>query len=181
MGYAMTLAQQGIKTLLIDADISSPSLERALLGTVNLSGLAQILEGTDRMESAAVRTSIHNLDLLPAGSRMGEASELLADSVVHNLLRTAKAQYECIVIDSPPIQSAGDSLILAECVDSICLIVRYAKTEQKQVSRALRLLNEQESKIEGVVFNAANIRLLPEYPSIGGAMAKVAPHRFQPA
>lgn len=181
MGYAMTLAQQGIKTLLIDADIYSPSLERALLGTVNLSGLAQILEGTDRMESTVVRTSIHNLDLLPAGKRMAEESELLADSGVHNLLQNAKAQYECIVIDSPPIQGAGDSVILAECVDSICLIVRYAKTNQKQVSRAMRLLNEHESKIEGVVFNAANIRLLPEYPSLGGSMVRAVPHRFQPA
>ncbi len=181
MGYAMTLAQQGIKTLLIDADICSPSLESALLGTASLSGLAQILEGTDRLESAVVRTSIHHLDLLPAGRRMTEASELLADSSVHNLLCAAKAQYECIVIDSPPVQSAGDSVILAECVDSICLIVRYAETTQKQVSRALRLLNQQESKIEGVVFNAANIRLLPEYPSITGVAAKAVPHRLQPA
>jgi Mrp family chromosome partitioning ATPase len=133
------------------------------------------------MESAVVRTSIHNLDLLPAGRRIGEAAELLADSSVHNLLHAAKEQYECIVIDSPPVQSAGDSVILAECVDSICLVVRYAKTNQKQVSRALRLLNDQESKIEGVVFNAANIRLLPEYPSIDGAMAKAFPHRLQPA
>ena len=181
MGYAMTLAQQGIKTLLIDADICSPSLESALLGTASLSGLAQVLEGTDRLESAVVRTSIHHLDLLPAGRRMTEASELLADSSVHNLLCAAKAQYECIVIDSPPIQGAGDALILAEAVDSICLIVRYARTEQKQALKALRLLGEHESKIEGVIFNAANISLLPEYPSISGAAVKFPQQSFQPA
>ena len=181
MGYAMTLSQQGIKTLLIDADMYSPRLELALLGTDHLSGLAQILEGRAHMESVIMRTSIHHLDLLPSGGRLAESSELLADSGILNLLHAAKAQYDCVVIDSPPIQTAGDSVILAECVDSICLVVRYAKTKRSQVFRSLRLLSGQEAKIEGIVFNGANIRLLPEYPNISGAMAGAVPQNLQPA
>jgi capsular exopolysaccharide synthesis family protein len=181
MGYAMTVAQQGIKTLLIDADLQSATLEKALLGSSNLSGLAQVLEGSSSLESMIVATSIPHVDLLPAGRQMTETPEFFSDSAVDELLRSAKQKYECIVIDSPPIQGAGDTLILAESADSICLIVRYAKTEQKQALKALRMLGEQQSKIEGVIFNAANISLLPEYPSLGGAAVKFPQQSFQPA
>jgi capsular exopolysaccharide synthesis family protein len=181
MGYAMTVAQQGLKTLLIDADLQSATLEKALLGSANLNGLAQVLEGTSSLESMIVTTSIPHVDLLPAGRQMTEAPEFFSESAIDELLRSAKQKYDCIVIDSPPIQGAGDALILAESVDSICLIVRYAKTEQNQALKALRLLGEHESKIEGVIFNAANISLLPEYPSLGGAAVKFPQQSFQPA
>jgi len=74
----------------------------------------------------------------------------------HSILSAAREQYDCIVVDSAPIQSVSDALLLAEKVDTVCLVVRYASTPRKAALRALHLFNDHGTPVEGIVFNYAN-------------------------
>ena len=157
IGYASTLARQGVRTLLIDADLRAPSLERTLLGTASLPGLADVLEGSQPLSAAIVRTSVPGLDLLPAGKVVQEASELLSRKGIQAILGSARERYDCLVVDSAPVQMISDSLLIAEAVDAVCFVVRYGKTPRKIALRALHLFRDHRTPVEGIVFNAARV------------------------
>ncbi len=156
MGYALTLARQGVKTLLIDADLRSPSLEQSIFNSHSLPGLTEVLEGTLKLADAIIPTSIPGLDFLPAGRILPEASELLTRKGVHATLNSARQRYDCLVLDSAPVHSVSDSLLLAQAVDSVLLVVRYASTPRKAAMRAIHLFQDQGTPVEGIVFNSAN-------------------------
>jgi capsular exopolysaccharide synthesis family protein len=156
LGYALTLARQGVRTLLIDADLRAPSLDTVVLGVVKTVGLADVLEGRTRLSSAICATEVSGLHLLPAGKILPNASEILTRKGIHSILGAAREKYDCIVVDSAPIQSVSDALLLAEAVDTVCLVVRYAVTLRKAALRALHLFNDHGTPVEGIVFNHAN-------------------------
>jgi len=163
-GYALTLARQGVRTLLIDADLRSPSLEETFLKSRNLPGLTQILEGQKRLSEVIVPTSIPNLDLLPAGNLRTDASELLTRKGMRETLESARQRYDCLILDSAPVQAVSDSLLLAQAVDSVLLVVRYASTPRKAALRAIQLFEDQGTPVEGIVINNANpISLYNDY------------------
>jgi Mrp family chromosome partitioning ATPase len=99
---------------------------------------------------------VAGLHLLPAGRVLPDASELLTRKGIHSILGAAREQYDCIVVDSAPIQSVSDALLLAEAVDTVCLVVRYAATPRKAALRALHLFNDHGTPVEGIVLNHAN-------------------------
>jgi succinoglycan biosynthesis transport protein ExoP len=167
VGYASTLARQGVKTVLIDADLRAPSLEKTLLGTAVRHGLVDILDGTHSLSDSVVRTSVPLLDLLPAGKVLPNASELLTRKGIQAILRELGQSYECLVVDSAPVQLVSDTLLLAEAVDAICFVVRHGKTPRKEAQRALQLFREHGTPVAGVVFNGAKV--LPGYGYYGRA------------
>lgn len=156
MGYAVTLARQGVKTLLIDADLRSPSLERTLFQSHNMAGLTDVLEGCLPLSEVIVPTGIPELDFLPAGTLLNNASELLTRKGIKSTLDDARQLYDCLILDSAPVQSVSDSLLLAQAVDSVLLVVRYASTPKKAAQRAIQKLEDQGTPIAGVVLNHAN-------------------------
>lgn len=155
-GYALTLARQGVRTLLIDADLRAPSLEETFLKNRNLPGLTEVLEGSMQLDEAIVPTSIPNLDLLPAGNLRTDASELLTRKGIQATLENARQRYDCLILDSAPVQSVSDSLLLAQAVDSVLLVVRYACTPKKAALRAIQLFEDQGTPVVGIVINNAN-------------------------
>jgi len=157
IGYASTLARQGVKTLLIDADLRAPTLEKTLLGTDHLPGLGDVLEGNLELSAAIVRTSVQGLDLLPAGKVVPDASELLTRHGIQTVLTSLRESYDCLIVDSAPVQLVSDSLLIAEVVDAVCFVVRYGKTPSKVVQRALHLLRDHGTLVAGIVLNGASV------------------------
>lgn len=163
LGYAITLANQGVKTLLIDADMRAPSLEATLLGTKDRPGLAEVLEGIVGLRDAVLASSIPGLEVLTAGSPVAHASELLTRTGIHSTLRSASEAYDCIVVDSAPVQSVSDAILLAEAVDCVCMVVRYGKTPRKEAMRSLHLLQEHGTPVEGIILNGAHAHRIYDY------------------
>lgn len=176
IGYALTLSRQGVRTLLIDADLRSPSLESTLFKTKNLPGLTEILEGRMKLSDAIVPTSIPGLDFLPAGRLLPDASELLTRKGIHATLEDARQRYDCLVLDSAPVQSVSDSLLIAEAVDSVLLVVRYACTPKKAAMRAIQLFEDQGTPVEGIVLNSANPTSMYNYYSPERSKSKTYPN-----
>ncbi len=156
--YALTLAQQGYRTLLVDADLRKPSLDLMLLGRRNPAGLISHLRGEDAEEGAkaCTPTSIANLFLFSAGeAKDGHPAELLSSQAFRDLLTDALKWFHRVVIDTPPVNVVTDALLLAREVDSVALVVRAGRTSRVDVRQAVRKLSAAGARPVGFILNAA--------------------------
>ncbi|MFM8718631.1 MAG: GumC family protein [Chthoniobacterales bacterium] len=152
--FAATLAQQDLKTLLIDADLRKPSVSKLLFNENRKPGLSEVLLGQCSAEDATLPTAVENLWVMPAGGIAPNPSELLAQGKVRELVESLKDKYDRIVIDSSPVLAVRDPLLLAPLVDACCLIVRAGHSPSKASTTALRLLSEGGVPAKGIVLNA---------------------------
>ena len=152
--FAATLAQQGFRTLLIDADLRKPSVSKLFFSQNLQPGLSEVLMRACDLEKAIVPSEIENLWILPAGGIAPNPSELLAQPVFGEVIRQLRDQYDRIVIDSSPVLAVRDPLLLAKSVDVSCLIVRAGHSPAKATIQAVRLLAESETPASGVVLNS---------------------------
>ncbi|MFH1067583.1 MAG: polysaccharide biosynthesis tyrosine autokinase [bacterium] len=151
--YASSLAMQGLKTLLIDADLRRPTIYKYFDLQHHSTGVADYLVGRAKLPELAQATKVENLHVLTAGSRAPNPSELLAASTFANLIKDALASYDRIVIDTAPVNSVSDTLLIARHVQTTCLVVRFGKTPRKAIQRALQSIKQAGAKIGGVVLN----------------------------
>ena len=152
--FAATLAQQDLRTLLIDADLRKPSVSKLLFNENLKPGLAEVLLGQCSASDAIVPTGIDNLSFMPAGGIAPNPSELLAQGKLADIIKSLKENYDRIVIDSSPVLAVRDPLLLAPLVDACCLIVRAGHSPSKATTTAVRLLSEAGVPAKGVVLNA---------------------------
>jgi capsular exopolysaccharide synthesis family protein len=152
--FAATLAQQGFRTLLIDADLRKPSVSKLFFNENLQPGLSEVLMGSTPLDQAIVPTKVENLSVLPAGGIAPNPSELLAHAQFGEMVQSLKAQYDRIVIDSSPVLAVRDPLLLAKSVDACCLIVRAGRSPSQASVQAVRLLAEAETPASGIVLNS---------------------------
>jgi capsular exopolysaccharide synthesis family protein len=152
--FAATLAQQGFRTLLIDADLRKPSVSKLFFNENLQPGLSEVLMGSTPLDQAIVPTKVENLSVLPAGGIAPNPSELLAHAQFVEIVQKLKEQYDRIVIDSSPVLAVRDPLLLAKSVDACCLIVRAGRSPSKASVQAVRLLAEAETPASGIVLNS---------------------------
>lgn len=157
---ATVLAQTGAKVLIIDADMRRPRLHH-VFGLGNDEGLSAILSSD--VTAAEILAKINqyqesNIYLLSSGAIPPNPAELLGSSQMKRLLDIAGNTFTHIVIDSPPIASFTDGVLLASLVDGVILVVRGGTTSQQVVKRSRQTLNEIGAKIIGVVLNRAEVR-----------------------
>lgn len=151
--FSTSLAQQGLKTLLIDADLRKPSLSKIFFSMNRKPGVAEVLLGKDSLENAVNSTGIENLFLLTAGGLVENPSELLAGQPFRDLMAEALRQYDRVVIDSAPILAVSDTLLIATQVEVLCLVVRSFVTPKRMVKRALVSLKEVGVTPVGICLN----------------------------
>jgi capsular exopolysaccharide synthesis family protein len=120
--YAIALAHQGLRTLLIDADLRLPTLGRIFFKTAFQQGVTEVLAGNIPLAEACQPTSVEGLDILTAGHRAPNPAELLSGSAFGDLVRDARQKYDRVVIDSAPVNAVSDSLLLLKYVQTVCLV-----------------------------------------------------------
>lgn len=159
---AAVLAQRDTRVLLIDSDLRRPTVHHRF-GLVGKTGLTTVLNGTMTMEQAVQHVpEIPNLDILPSGPVPPFPTEMLGSDVMVKLLHHCVGIYSHIVIDSPPILSVTDGVILARHADAVVLVVRHGKSSKHVVRRARDLLARAGAPITGIVLNAVDLSS-PEY------------------
>ena len=151
--FAVTLAQQGLRTLLIDADLRKPTISGIFFGMNRKPGLTEVLIGSAALADAVHSSGVEGLSILTAGGRSSNPSELLAGKPFRDFMAEALRQYDRVVIDSAPILAVSDTLLLAPSVDVVCLVVRAFMTPRKMIQRALKSLQDIHVKPAGLVFN----------------------------
>ncbi len=151
--YAVALALQGHKTLLIDADLRLPSIGMAFFGTEELPGLGDLLSGQADIAKATYPTDIANLSVLPAGTRAALPTELIGGADLPAFINSALSRFDRVVIDTAPVHAVSETLLLTPHADAVCLVVHAAKTPTAAVKRALEKVRESGANVIGFVLN----------------------------
>jgi len=161
--YATSLAQQGLRTLIIDADLRSPMIRTVLLANRKVPGLGELLTRKAGMDAVIHDSEIENLWVMPAGDLLPNPAEMLARSDMEVIMRQLLEKYERVVIDTAPITAVSDTLLLLEHAESICLVAHAGRTPRKWILRALKLIGESGSRVAGVILNQMPMRMAGVY------------------
>src|SRR5215813_9641062 len=161
---AVTLAQLGDKTLLIDADLRKPGVGRLLnLGSGKYAGLSSYLAGVSGLDLVTIQhPAIPNLSAIPTGPLPPNPADLLSSHKLADAVTELRGKYKFIVIDSPPIMAATDAVILSVQADGVLLVVRSGETPKEAFTRTRDLLTSVKCRILGVVLNAVDASA-PDY------------------
>jgi polysaccharide biosynthesis transport protein len=162
---AISLAQTGAKVLVIDADMRRPRLH-SVFGVSNAAGLSTILSSDMKDEDILNIIQYENdskLNLLPSGPIPPNPAELIGSEQMANLLKAMQNHFTHVVVDSPPIASFTDGVLIASMVDGVILVVHSGKSSRQVVRRSRQLLQDINAKVFGVVLNNVNLRSQDNY------------------
>jgi len=154
---AISLTQLGHRVLLVDADLRFPSLHK-LFGTSGSLGLVSFLTGQQDWRTVVCPSGSRGLDLLVCGPVPPNPSELLSSRSMGELIRSASAEYDFIILDSSPMLALADSRILAPLVNGVLLVVKSGASPRDQVLHARSGIRSVGGNIIGVVLNNVDIR-----------------------
>jgi capsular exopolysaccharide synthesis family protein len=152
LNLALTLARgEERKVLLIEGDLWRPRLQTYFEPErLDMPGLQQVLERRVQLAEAVVSVEGTSLDLLPAGVS-GIAGDVMSGRRMSEILTEARAAYEIVVIDSPPMNLLASARSLATRSDGVVLVVRANQTHRQAIEKTLSALGQE--KLIGIVLN----------------------------
>lgn len=156
---AISFAMSGKRVLLIDCDMHRPT-QGVAFGIAPSSGLSEYLAGVTEKEEI-VSTEYENLSILVAGRCPPNPAELLYGGRFTELVEKARAEYDCVFIDLPPMNVISDAAIVAPVLDGYVFVVRAGKSDKHMVRSAVDAITHVEGKILGFVLNDTERSLLP--------------------
>jgi capsular exopolysaccharide synthesis family protein len=151
--FAVVMAQNGSRVLIIDADLRRPTLH-ARYGVPNNKGLSNLILGED-IAPPFVRpvSELDNLFFLPAGKKVPLPAEALSSTKFYSLLKEWEQQFDYVIIDSAPLLIVSDSLPLASWVDTLILVSRFDMTPINALKRIRSVLARTNANVAGVIIN----------------------------
>jgi polysaccharide biosynthesis transport protein len=157
---AISLAQTGASVVIVDADMRRPRLQ-SIFEIHESEGLSSILssDATEAEMLELVKTDpATGLNILTSGPVPPNPAELLGSEQMSRLMTALQSRYSYVVVDSPPISSFTDGVLIATMVDGVLLVVHGGKSSRHIVRRSKQLLNDVGSKVFGVVLNNVNVQ-----------------------
>ncbi len=157
---AITMAQSGSRTLIIDCDLRKPRMHRIFNIPGNEYGITDMIAnlGSNGTRITVKRTKIPNLDLIPCGKIPPNPSELLSSERTKILIEALAQKYDKILIDSPPVNVVTDPVILSQIVGGVLIIIRASETGRDVVRRARDQLLDVKAHIIGGVLNSVDMQ-----------------------
>jgi len=155
---AVTLAQLGDSTVLVDADLRKPGVGRLLnMANGKYAGFSSYLAGVSSLDLVTVpHPDIPNLAAIPTGPLPPNPADLLSSHKLADAIAELRTKFKFVVIDSPPIMAATDAVILSVQTDGVLLVVRSGETPKEAFTRTRDLLISVKCHILGVVLNAVD-------------------------
>lgn len=159
LNLSWLLAQtEGLKALVIEADLRLPSLER-YLGFESRLGLTDVLRGRATLKEAIIRLDPAGLHFLPSGANTEDPTELIVGTRFKSILQEAHNLFDFVIVDAPPTGLFSDASVLVNAADCALMVVKPSQVRYKDAQKALDLLPRE--KIIGAVLNQS------EEPMIG--------------
>jgi capsular exopolysaccharide synthesis family protein len=153
---ALAHAQQGRRTLLVDGDLRRPSIHRRF-DIPSLVGLSNVLTNGTPWRSVLVhKEEVPTLDILPVGPPSRRASDLVGTKLAE-ILEEACAEYDLVVLDSPPLLGFPEPLQMAAAVDGVLIVAVAGRTNRKALRSAINTLNRLRTNVVGVVLNEVRV------------------------
>jgi tyrosine-protein kinase Etk/Wzc len=157
VNLATTFAQQGQRTLIVDADLRRSVLDQTF-AISRSPGLTDVLVGTHTLDTAVRATDVPSLSILPSGQFPPNPSELLGSPQMRAMIELAKQSFDIVLIDSPPVLAVTDAAVLSTVVDGSIVVVRLGVTTREAVRRSVSQLRVVNGRILGAVLNAVDFR-----------------------
>jgi len=150
---AIVMAQTGLKTLLVDADLRRPSVHKAfqLQSPIGLSAyLADRVRGVSEI---AHSTEVPNLDVICCGAIPTNPSELIGSKRMFQFLEEASQKYDRVILDCPPISAVADPLVIGSMSDGILFVTKFNKIRREHAQRSVQRIQDAGIHIIGLVLN----------------------------
>ncbi|PYV90745.1 MAG: hypothetical protein DMG05_09190 [Acidobacteria bacterium] len=154
---AIALAQLGASVLLIDCDMRNPSVHD-VFGTSRTLGLSTYLVRNVEIDELTQDLPGENLRMISSGPIPPNPAELLSSERMKRLLAQLSERYDHIVLDSPPLASVTDAVILSTMVNGVILVVHGGRNSRQAVQRACHELSAVGARIFGIVLNNVDLR-----------------------
>ncbi|WP_204206087.1 polysaccharide biosynthesis tyrosine autokinase [Mammaliicoccus sciuri] len=151
---AITYAQAGYKTLLIDGDMRKPT-QHYIFNTDNMDGFSNLIINKTDYNKAIHKTDIVNLDLITSGPIPPNPSELIGSEKSLEVFDYLRSEYDFIIIDTPPVNTVTDAQLFAEIAKYVVYVVDVQKNDRNAVKKGKKLIEKAGAKILGVVLNKA--------------------------
>jgi polysaccharide biosynthesis transport protein len=153
---AVSLAQSGRRTVVIDTDLRRPTLHR-MFTLAKTRGLADYLAGDSELDEALRPTHVEGLDALPCGTLPANPAELIESTRLGDLVRLLRERYEYVLLDSPPAGGLVDASLLAGLVDGVLLVVEPHRFDWRVLRSTVRQLERAGARLYGVVLNKSPV------------------------
>lgn len=148
----VVFAQEGKRVVIVDADLRKPTMHYTFL-LQNARGLSNLLTRHFTISEVVNNTDIANLYVLTSGPIPPNPAELLASTLMGNVIEELKKEFDIIIFDAPPLLSVTDAQILSNKCDGTLLIVNSGVAENESVLKAKASLEASKANILGVVLN----------------------------
>lgn len=149
---ALSFAESGFRTLLIDGDTRRGDLH-TMFGVERVPGLLDFLMDDCGREEMIRPTTHEKLSLIPCGTRRHRGPELLASKAMTALVQDLGAEYEVVIVDSPPLGAGIDPFALGTATGNMLLVVRTGETDRKMAHAKLAILDRLPVRLVGAVLN----------------------------
>jgi capsular exopolysaccharide synthesis family protein len=154
---AIAFTQLKTEVLIIDCDMRRPMIHK-LAHLEKQKGLSTLLSGGGNVADFIRPTPIPYLSILPCGLTPPNPSELISSESMSRLLNFLANRYKYILVDSPPLITVTDSLILSTMVDGVILVARSGKNKSETLRRAFHNLTRVRARVLGIILNDLNVR-----------------------
>ena len=152
---AVTFAQGGNKTILVDCDLRKPT-QHDIWGVSNERGLTtMMLEDSAMSTPPLVNTEVDGLQILPCGPLPPNPADVLSSQRMNAVIGVLKARANYVLFDAPPVLAATDAALLASKLDGVLLVVRAGHTRRDHTVRAREALQRVHVRIVGAVLSNA--------------------------
>jgi len=152
---AITMAQAGSKTLLIDCDMRRPTIH-TFFNSKSDTGLSNLLVGKADVIEAIHPSGIKGLEIIPCGPVPPNPSEIIGSKNMEKLMGALRKKYTHIIIDTPPISAISDALALTPLIDGAILVIRVAETPRKIIQNMIERIKTVNCRILGAVLNGVS-------------------------
>jgi non-specific protein-tyrosine kinase len=152
---AVTFAQSGNKTILVDSDLRKPA-QHEIWGIPNDRGLTTMMIEDGAMSSPPlVNTEVDGLQVLPSGPLPPNPADILSSQRMSALIGVLKARANYVLFDAPPVLAATDAALLGAKLDGILLVIKAGHTRREHTVRAREALDRVHVRILGAVLSNA--------------------------
>ena len=159
---ALTFAAHGEKVAIVDCDLRKPNIHKSFR-LENLKGVIDVCAGTQTLDQVTIKGVHPNLDVIPAGGRAKNPTQILNSKNFELMLSDLRKRYDRVFIDTPPLAAVSDALIILPLVDGSLFTIFFNRVRRKAAQFSARKLLEVNVPCFGAVLNGLNLAVSGYY------------------
>ncbi|MCP4716665.1 MAG: polysaccharide biosynthesis tyrosine autokinase [Deltaproteobacteria bacterium] len=157
-GFALSLAAQGERVLVIDADVRHAAQHR-LFQVERENGLTEMLAEGRSFDAVVKQTALDNLSVITSGSQQGQVSAIFESEDFDRLLAEAAAKADWVLVDAAPLDVYHDACIIGPKVDGVALVLQAGQTRWETAQSAANRLKQADARLAGAVLNRQKMHI----------------------